>query len=348
MDHGFDLLDEGEGGGDGAAELLFFLGAVDLDKDLDGVVAFESDLLEFLGEAEGIDGMDEASELDDLSGLVSLEVTDHVPADGGGLAARGALPGEGLVDDGGSLDELLDAVLAEVSMAEGDEFADLVGVGVLGDGDEVDGLGRSSGASRGVGEARADGGVAFLEGGGERVQTTSLRGLAYRTPVEATTRREEQVMGEGTVRAGDRIEDFVLQDQDRKEWRLSEAVKRGDVVLCFFPFAFTGVCGTEMACITRELASWTERGAEVVGISCDSWFALKAWAASEGFRHRLLSDQHRKVSASLGLSWTEMNTTKRATVVVGKDAGGAARVKWMETREPKDAMKWEDVIAQVS
>ena len=150
------------------------------------------------------------------------------------------------------------------------------------------------------------------------------------------------------ISAGENIPDFELDTQDRVKWKLSDALKKGDVVICPFPFAFTGVCGTEMKCISRDLAEWTNKGATVVGLSCDSPFVLKAWAAAEGFSHTLLSDQHRAVTKALGFSWPEMNTTKRGTVVVTKSADGKGVVKWAESREPGKAMNWEEVLAKIA
>jgi len=146
---------------------------------------------------------------------------------------------------------------------------------------------------------------------------------------------------------GELAPDFTIADQARKDWTLSDAVKRGDVVLCFYPFAFTGTCGVEMKCVSSEMAAWKAKGAEVVGVSCDSPFVQKAWAAAEGFGHSLLSDQHRHVTKGYGLYWPDMNTTRRGTVVIGKSADGKGRVKWLQAREPGQAMDWEKVLAQV-
>ena len=74
--------------------------------------------------------------------------------------------------------------------------------------------------------------------------------------------------------------EFTLPDQAKANWTLSDHVRTGDVVLCFFPFAFTGVCSVEMRCISDEMAKWAAKGATVVGVSCDSMFANKAWADS--------------------------------------------------------------------
>jgi peroxiredoxin len=150
------------------------------------------------------------------------------------------------------------------------------------------------------------------------------------------------------VSAGTEIQDFTLQDQDRKEWTLSEAAKKGDVVLAFFPFAFTGVCGTENKCITSEMASWQKKGAQVVAVSCDSPFVLKEWAAKEGFKHTLLSDLHRNACKSLGIYWPDMNVAGRGTVIVSKSADGKLKVKWAQKREIPVAMKWDDVLAAIA
>jgi peroxiredoxin len=150
------------------------------------------------------------------------------------------------------------------------------------------------------------------------------------------------------IQAGETAPDFELDTQERQKWRASDAIKKGDLVLCFFPFAFTGVCGTEMKCISKDLADWSKKGATVVGVSCDSPFVLKAWAAAEGFKHTLLSDQHRAVTKAYGLYWGDMNTTKRGTVVIERSADGTGKVKWSEGREPGNAMKWEEVLTKIA
>ncbi len=147
---------------------------------------------------------------------------------------------------------------------------------------------------------------------------------------------------------GDTAPDFTLQNQDRADWKLADAVKKGPVVLCFFPFAYTGVCGTEMKCISHEMAQWTKKGITVVGISCDSPFTLKSWAQAEGFQHTLLSDQHRAVCKSFGIYWPEVNTTRRATVILDKSPDGKGKVKHIEVREPGDAMNFKEILATIS
>ncbi|MEQ8770864.1 MAG: redoxin domain-containing protein [Phycisphaerales bacterium] len=150
------------------------------------------------------------------------------------------------------------------------------------------------------------------------------------------------------IAPGQAAPDFTLPDQDRNDFSLAEHVKKGDVVLCFFPFAFTGVCGTEMACITKDMADWQAKGATVVGISCDSFAALKAWAAAEGLKNTMLSDLHRTVCKDYGLYWSDLNVANRGTVVIGQSDDGEGTVKWSDAREPGNAMDWDAVLAKVS
>lgn len=149
---------------------------------------------------------------------------------------------------------------------------------------------------------------------------------------------------EAILAPGEVAPDFEVQNQDRKPWKLSEALAKGDVVLCFFPFAFTSVCGTEMKCITDETARWREKGMQVIGVSCDSWAALKAWADKEGFTHTMLSDLHRTVCRAYGLYWADLNVAWRGTVVIGRHG----KVLWSQKREIKAAMTLDEVLAAVS
>ncbi len=147
------------------------------------------------------------------------------------------------------------------------------------------------------------------------------------------------------IKVGELAPDFTLKDQNRADWKLSEALKKGDVVLCFFPLAFTGVCGTEMKCVNDEMAQWQKKGAQVIGISCDSFATLKAWADKEGYKQTFLADMHREVCKAYGLYWKDLNVSSRGTVVIGKSAEGKGKVKWVQAREPGKAMKWEEVVA---
>lgn len=162
-----------------------------------------------------------------------------------------------------------------------------------------------------------------------------------------STKNDHLTPRSSPLKAGDTAPDFTLLDQDRKEWRLSEAVKKGDVVLSFVPLAFTGVCSTEMGCISKDAAAWGAKGATVVGIDCDSFAANKAWAEKEGYTQRLLGDMHRQVCRAYGIYWADLNVSQRATVVVGRSEDGVGRIRFFEAREPGKAMDWAKVLGMV-
>lgn len=143
------------------------------------------------------------------------------------------------------------------------------------------------------------------------------------------------------VKPGDTAPDFALKDQNKAEWRLSEALKSGDVVLCFYPLDFSPVCSTEMKCANDELTRWSAKGVQVVGISCDSFFTHEAWAKSLGLKQTLLADMFRDVCKAYGIYWPDLNVAGRGTVLVGRDG----KVKWSQRREIKDAMKVDDLAA---
>ncbi|MEL7471996.1 MAG: redoxin domain-containing protein [Planctomycetota bacterium] len=144
---------------------------------------------------------------------------------------------------------------------------------------------------------------------------------------------------------GDEAPDFTLSNDAREDWSLSKALDEGRVVLCFFPFAFTSVCTDEMQCVTNDLDKWSNGGVSVVGVSCDSFAALAAWRERLGLKQTLLSDIKRDVCRAYGLFWDDLNVSKRGTVVIGKDASGAARVEWIQAREPGNAMDFDAVLA---
>lgn len=146
------------------------------------------------------------------------------------------------------------------------------------------------------------------------------------------------------IQPGDAAPDFTLPDQDRKDWTLSAELAKGPVVLCFFPLAFTSVCSTEMECITSEFDRWSGRGAQVVGISCDSFAVQKAWADTLGLKQRLLADMHRAVCKGYGLYWPDLNVASRGTVIIEKDPSGTPTAAWSQSRQPGEAMDFDSVL----
>lgn len=150
------------------------------------------------------------------------------------------------------------------------------------------------------------------------------------------------------IEPGQPAPDFTLLTQDSEEWTLSAALDDGDVALCFYPMDFSSVCSTEMKCVNDEFQSWKDKGVQVVGVSCDSFWTHKAWAQSMGLKQTLLADMHRAVCKAFGFYWPDLNVSSRGTVLVGKGGDGAPIVRWVQAREIKDAMNLDDLLAQLA
>jgi peroxiredoxin len=130
-----------------------------------------------------------------------------------------------------------------------------------------------------------------------------------------------------SVEVGAKAPEFTLPDQDRQPVSLGDTLKSGPVVLAFFPAAFSGTCQAEM-CKFRDSASALNKvNATVLGISVDTFFALKAWGDQNHLNFPLLSDFNKDVIAKYGVVNPDMiglkNIAKRSVFVV--DTGGVVR-----------------------
>jgi peroxiredoxin len=122
------------------------------------------------------------------------------------------------------------------------------------------------------------------------------------------------------IAVGQPAPDFTLQDQDRKDVRLSSFRGR-NVVLAFYPLDWSPVCSREHACFQDDLKSFAGVNAQVLGISVDSVWSHKAFAEKLGIHYPLLADFHPKgaVASQFGLYLADKGITNRATVIVDKD-----------------------------
>jgi peroxiredoxin len=95
-----------------------------------------------------------------------------------------------------------------------------------------------------------------------------------------------------TLKVGDVAPDFTLKTADKNEWRLSNLRGKKNVVLAFVPYAFSGVCSTQLPSYEADLERFKDFDTEVVSISQDSVFALDAWAKAMATTFPLLSDYY--------------------------------------------------------
>ena len=125
---------------------------------------------------------------------------------------------------------------------------------------------------------------------------------------------------------GESAPGFTLKNTDLEEVSLADFSGR-KVVLLFVPLAFTGVCTQEFCDISAGINAYDDLGAQVLGISVDSPFSLKAWAEKEGITIPLLSDFNKEVSAAYGAQFEDLlgfkGVAKRSAFVV--DGAGVGR-----------------------
>ena len=98
---------------------------------------------------------------------------------------------------------------------------------------------------------------------------------------------------------GTKAPDFSLPTktvEGAKQIKLSDNFGKTNILLLFFPMAFTGVCTTEMCNMSNGLREYTDLNATVYGISGDNPFAQEAWAQKESITVPLLSDYEHKIA----------------------------------------------------
>jgi len=141
-----------------------------------------------------------------------------------------------------------------------------------------------------------------------------------------------------TIAVGQQAPDFTLPHKPGQDpVRLAEYRGAKNVVLLFFPLAWSSVCTNEL-CTTRDnYPQLADQEAEVLGISVDSPFALQAWAGEQGFQFPLLSDFNKQVSKEYDVLYEDLlglqGVSKRAAFVVDK----AGTVRYAEVcPSPKD------------
>ncbi|MEL6497327.1 MAG: redoxin domain-containing protein [Planctomycetota bacterium] len=150
------------------------------------------------------------------------------------------------------------------------------------------------------------------------------------------------------IAVGEPAPNFTLKAQDKEDWTLADAVKEGDVALCFYPMDFSPVCSTEMKCITDEMDKLAASGTQVIGVSCDSFFVHEAWANALGLKQTLLADMHRDVCKAYGFYWPDLNIAGRGTVLIGQSDDGHGTVKWVEKRDIPEAMELDKMLEAIA
>jgi peroxiredoxin len=126
------------------------------------------------------------------------------------------------------------------------------------------------------------------------------------------------------LQVGQKAPDFTLFDSDKNKVTLSELQGKENVLLLFFPMAFTGVCTAELCGVRDDIARYNNSNVRVFGISVDSVFTLDKFKKEQGYNFQLLSDFNKTASStydSIYDSFTDMDmkgVSKRSAFLIDK------------------------------
>ena len=155
------------------------------------------------------------------------------------------------------------------------------------------------------------------------------------------------------VEVGQAAPDFSLYDTERQIKGLGE-FKGQNVVLAFFPGAFTGVCTKEMCTLRDQIDQYNSMNAQVIGISVDPPFSQKVWIDQNNVTYPFLSDFNREVVNKYDVALPNLASmegyvaAKRAVFVLDKE--GIVRYKWVAD-SPANEPDYDEVrgaVAQLS
>ena len=137
------------------------------------------------------------------------------------------------------------------------------------------------------------------------------------------------------VDAGDEAPDFTLKDQHNQEVTLSDFRGSKNVVLLFYPYAFTRVCKGELCTIRDELPSFENDDVQILTVSVDTAYSHKVWAEQEGYTFPLLADfwPHGAVAQAYGVFNEVKGSARRGTFIIDKQGV----VRWKVVNENPDA-----------
>jgi peroxiredoxin len=142
------------------------------------------------------------------------------------------------------------------------------------------------------------------------------------------------------IEVGDTAPDFTLVNQHGQPVSLSGFRGAKNVVLVFYPFAFTGVCTGELCALRDALPQFENDRVQLLAVSCDSVHTLRVFSHQKGLEYPLLSDfwPHGEVSRAYGVLAEDKGCALRGTFVIDRDGV----VRWTIVNGLPDARDLHD------
>ncbi len=124
------------------------------------------------------------------------------------------------------------------------------------------------------------------------------------------------------IQQGQQAPGFTLYDSAKNKISLSDYAGKKNVLLLFFPLAFTGTCTKELCAVRDDIGKYDNEKTQVLGISVDSVFTLAKYAEEQQYNYPLLSDFNKNVSelyCSIYTSFGDMGmkgVSKRSAFII--------------------------------
>lgn len=140
---------------------------------------------------------------------------------------------------------------------------------------------------------------------------------------------------------------FSLRDQNGAEVSLADHLGRRHVLLVFYPWAFSGICTGELTEIRDDLGRFVTEDVQVLTVSCDAMFSLRAYADRDGYFFPLLSDfwPHGAVARAYGVFDEHLGVARRGTFLIDPEG----TIRWSLVSgigERRDFSGYHDALAR--
>jgi mycoredoxin-dependent peroxiredoxin len=148
---------------------------------------------------------------------------------------------------------------------------------------------------------------------------------------------------------GSEAPDFTLKDQNNQDVTLSSFRGERSVLVVFYPFAFSGICTGELCAVRDDLGDFQNDDVQILAVSVDHPYTLKAWSEAQGFDFPLLSDfwPHGEVATAYGVFNDARGMAVRGTFLVDR----AGVVRFAEVNAPgqaRDQGGWRKAVAALA
>jgi peroxiredoxin len=146
-----------------------------------------------------------------------------------------------------------------------------------------------------------------------------------------------------SIAVGQPAPDFTLQNQDKKDVKLSDFAGKKNVVIIWYPLDWSPVCTNEHACVVNAMKSFEALDAEILGISVDSTWSHKAYADKMHISYSLLADFQPRGAASekYGIYLADKGITGRAIAIVDK----SGKLAWYKDYGIPNVPDFDEVAA---